>query len=1380
MHYRRFAAGMALVLLLSTVLSPAAALAAADSNVSPVQDITAQIPTIPTPDRVQKEKARVIGETDAGGTEAARYIVQLQAAPVALYQGEIEGLSPTTPAFTGQSRLAVESASAQAYQSYLQAEQATALATIDFTLGRSVNSVFSYQVVFNGFTLELTPQEAATVAAMEGVKSVYRDKLNYLQTDAGPAWIGSPTVWDGRDVPSNVGTRGEGIVVGILDSGINMDNPSFADVGDDGYDHMNPRGKLYGVCDANSELFDPAFTCNDKLIGAYDFADTTDPSEDDGPEDNDGHGSHTASTTAGNVVNMSRNFPTIVYGATISGVAPHANIISYDVCYLDGCPGSATLAATEQAVIDKVDVINYSIGSPSPTDPWLDAATIAFLAATEAGVVVVTSTGNNGPGFATVGSPNNAPWMFAVGASTHDRKLLNSLVNMSGGDTNPPADLAGKSLTSGYGPAPVVYAGDYGDALCLEPFPAGTFDGEIVVCDRGQIARVGKGQNVLDGGAGGYVLANDAASGNSLNGDPHVLPGVHITYADAVILKEWLATGEEHAATISGTTANLADANGDIMASFSSRGANDPIDIIKPDITGPGVDILAAYKDPEDYEFLSGTSMSGPHVAGAAALMNALHPDWTPSQIKSALMTTALVDGVVKEDGVTPADPFDFGAGRVDLTKAAKAGFVLDITGDEYIGADPAVGGEPSALNLPSLGKGNCVGICSWTRTIQSTLDQDVDWTVAGTLEGGGSITIEPASFTLAAGDTQDLIITTNVVDADQRTWLFGQVVFTPSNDVTVPGRFPVAVYSDVISLSDIEIETRRDQGRYAIEDIVSIEITDFNASLYADAPTVTDDIEVAQDPTNDNPYDLGNGGVVWQTVELSADSKVFNVYTANSTSPDLDLYVGFDGDGDGEPDADEELGFSASGTADEQVRLSAPLEAGTYWILAQNWDASEAEVDTFSLGVTIVDSTDSTEAIVLTTPDSVDAESPFDISIDWNILDWVVGEPFIGVLEIADGDDFIISVGVDLLRQEDDVTLSTQEEVVEPGATLTYEISVEVEPSIKGDFVVYNFTATLPDGLTYVDGSAAIPPTTVSGNTIVWNNIPVSKLRDYVQSNSTSDPMCDTGFGGYVDLEGLGITTVPGVEGDGVALGNPLGTEFDFYGTAYEVVGITDDGFLTVLGEVGDDSSVNTDLPDPALPNGLMAPMWRDLALVYDAELNRGLSIASGGTDVYIFEYDGVEPSPVGSTSDRFDFEVVLWTEVDDTPGVPEIIFAYDNLNGDVSPATIGVENADGTSASKYAFNDANLEDGFQICYDWIVPSPSITATFQALVGDSFDGRTNVETKLDHTVVADGYGTDTASVFTIVQAPTAIDDEAPDFVPGEDQRIFLPVIKVE
>ncbi len=757
----------------------------------------------------------VVNETGEPGPDT--YIVLHQAPPLALYDGSVAGLLATATDVTGEPRLDPTTPASVAYLEYLTAEQDALLARIEASIGHSVDPTFRYAAALNGFAVTLTVDEAATVSSLTGVARVERDSDRFLLTDNGPAWIGADAIHDGSATPDAVGTLGEGVVVGVIDTGINADHPSFAAIGPvDGYVHLNPRGTFFGACDP---VLGTPF-CNNKLVGVYDFTGTS-------PEDDNGHGSHTASTSAGNVVDVELVAPTNTINRRIAGVAPHANIISYKACVTTPvrgtCPISALIASINQATLDQVDVINFSIGGSS-SDPWADLDAQAFFSANAAGIFAATSAGNDGPGAATLGSPADAPWVTSVGASTHDRRLQNGLISMAGGDTTPPADLFGKSNTSGYGPAPIVYAGDYPSALtatpelcgagtleaAVSPWPPGTFNGEIVVCDRGEFGRVAKAQHAMEAGAGGFILANDFDNGDSVVADGYAIPGVHISHDDGVILKAWLASGAGHTGTIRGTNADESPDFADSMAGFSSRGPNPAFaGLVKPDVTAPGVDILAAFNTPvlttgtDEYNIISGTSMSSPHTAGAGALIRAAHPGWSPDEVKSALMTTAFTTvptdtethGTFKEDGTTPTDAFDLGAGRIDLRQAALAGFVLDESDADYTAANPGDGGDPTSLNIASFGTSSCSGTCSWTRTISSTLGADVGWTFSFDAPAGVVLSSDQPTITLAAGGEATFTVTADVTAAPTSQWLFGTVSMTPDAAGVPVAKFPLALF---------------------------------------------------------------------------------------------------------------------------------------------------------------------------------------------------------------------------------------------------------------------------------------------------------------------------------------------------------------------------------------------------------------------------------------------------------------------------------------------------------------------------------------------------------------------------------------------------------
>ncbi|MGH8444272.1 MAG: S8 family serine peptidase, partial [Solimonas sp.] len=465
------------------------------------------------------------------------YFVHLMDAPLARYDGRIKSLAATSIAASAGRNAAkngvldVASSRSRAYMDYLKTQQSGALGSVTRKLGRSVAPRDQFRIALNAMTIYLSAAEAQKLRSLPQVRAVERAELRRLQTDRGPQWIGAKAVWAG--VPGVAPTQGEGVVVGIIDTGIRPEAPSFAAVGGDGYQHHNPLGDgvYLGDCVPRPDL------CNDKLIGIVSYEDITSTYADVRDPygvDYNGHGSHTASTVAGNVLNDVPVYNAIGQLAQltfpqISGVAPHANIVAYQVCYPDdggGCLPDLTVLSVEHAIEHGVRVLNYSISGPS-MDPWNSADAMAFLAAREAGIHVAVSAGNTGPDASTIGSPGNAPWVTTVAASTHDRAYSAKTLGGFSGGTPPAATIQGKGVTGGY-TGTVVDAADYGDELCLAPFAPGTFSGQIVICSRGNNARVEKGANVLAGGAGGMILANVDAATNDVQEDYHALPAIHV------------------------------------------------------------------------------------------------------------------------------------------------------------------------------------------------------------------------------------------------------------------------------------------------------------------------------------------------------------------------------------------------------------------------------------------------------------------------------------------------------------------------------------------------------------------------------------------------------------------------------------------------------------------------------------------------------------------------------------------------------------------------------------------------------------------------------------------------------------------------------------
>lgn len=914
--------------------------------------------------------------------QPGRYIVKLSDPPLASYRGGIADLAPTNPEVLETIKLDVENPAGLAYLGYLAGRHQAIGTAMTAVLGDAVEVLFDYRYAFNGIAVELTPAQADRVRGLPGVADVQPDVELRLLTDAGPSWIGAPAVWDG--IAGAPGTRGEGVVVGVIDTGINAFHPSFADVGGDGFDHDNPRGRFYGLCDP---LTGAPF-CNDKLIGVHDFTGTT-------PLDDNGHGSHTASTAAGNAVTAVVNAPTTSLSRDISGVAPHANLITYKGCIVIGnCVGISLVAAIDQAVADEVDVLNFSIGGV-PADPWADDNAEAFLGARDAGVLVVASAGNSGPGPGTVGAPATAPWLLSVGASTHDRTFLGSVADLTGGATPPPADIEGRTFSAGYGPAPIVYAGSYGDPLCAQPFLPTTFNGEIVICDRGDNTRVEKGRNVRLGGAGGMVLANAEPDGETSVADPHELPAAAIGFTDGRALKEWVSTGTGHQGTLTGTTVAKDPALGDVMARFSSRGPNLPVqDVIKPDVTAPGVDILAAVDStdptvpgtnplaPPAFGLISGTSMSSPHTTGAAALLRALHPDWTPAEVVSALTSTGRTDGLRKDDGTTRADPFDLGGGRVDLTQAARAGLVLDETAADFLAANPATDGDPATLNLATMAHQGCSASCSWQREVTNALPTAATWQTSVAAPDGVTLSVTPEQFRLEPGETAVLTVTADVADQPSGDWVFGSVQLAPlQSSVAAVQHLTVAVLPGGAP-RPVFIEPDSASGSADTQVQAPVEITGFTSTVLGLQQSEITERQLPQDPTLLSAYD-GSAGTFHTTVQVPDGSPLLTAEILDTTSTDLDLYVGLDADGDEAPDATEQVCASSGDANPESCRLNNP-EGGTYWVMVINYTTGLV-IDNVTLQTVLIPPVDNGNLTVAGPGGSVPAGESFPVTLSWD-----------------------------------------------------------------------------------------------------------------------------------------------------------------------------------------------------------------------------------------------------------------------------------------------------------------------------------------------------------------------------------------------------------
>ena len=903
--------------------------------------------------------------------QAGGYVVLLDDPALASYTGGIDGLAATKPA-AGES-VDLTGAAAQAYVSYLADSQADLLAEVD------VEATYTYQVAFNGFAAELDGAAATKLSTLPGVTAVLPDEVRSLDTVQTPEFLGltgDDGVW--ADL-GGVDAAGKGVVVGVIDSGVWPENASFAGdelrqgrapgtngkgrvVGrnplmgrpfvtpDDEIVMLKADGTLFrGECELG-EAWDTADLCNDKLITARYFADSFLASvpEADRREfeyisarDGDGHGSHTASTAAGN-----DGVPMSIDGIELgegSGMAPAAKLAVYKVCWEDddpgtgGCYTSDSVKAIDQSVIDGVDVLNYSISGSTTTT--VDAVELAFYNAANAGVFVAASAGNSGPTTST--TAHNSPWVMTVGATTFKRDEATVLLgdgtrHLGASVTTQPFPQTTTVLSS----EAVLAGADTSAATLCTP---GTLDpavvtGAVVVCDRGVVDRVAKSAAVEQAGGVAMILTNTTPG--SLDPDFHPVPTVHVDEVAGAAIKAYVSSSAAPTAGIEpGNTTGSTDTPIPQIAGFSSRGPSlaSGSDIIKPDITAPGVAVVAAYapnlNNGDDFNAISGTSMSSPHVAGLGALVLGEHPQWHPSVVKSAMMTTA--GDIAAADGGDETDPFVQGSGFVAPTDMFTPGLVLPATEQDWGGFYAGQGlqlGEPGSefaevaatdLNYPSIAIGQQAGPQTVRRTFQAL--QRGTWTVDADVPGY-EVTTSVAQVTGNAGGTRSTSVdfTFTRTDAPLAAWASGFVTLTGPTTVRMP-----------VALRPVSVAAPAEVSATAADGSVGITVTSgFSGELDLATQGLTQGVT--------------RPGSIEATVAVASISEVptgtslarFDLDSANDAG-DFDLEV-YRMNAEG-TELVAVAGISATGAADERVDLLDPVP-GLYYSVVSNYANAPGE----------------------------------------------------------------------------------------------------------------------------------------------------------------------------------------------------------------------------------------------------------------------------------------------------------------------------------------------------------------------------------------------------------------------------------------------------
>jgi len=928
---------------------------------------------------------RLAGSEDPGVRKT--YIVQLRG-PAAAERHAALRVAASKPGLAGAPRVRFDktSTAVQSHTAQLAEKQSRVFAKA----GAGAELIYSYRYSLNGFAARMHPLQAHKLESLPEVLHVWEDEIRPLATNFSLDFLGLFDADTGlRGTP---GLDGENVIIGVIDSGIAPKHPALKDTKEADrpracqsdwaensflglwlcrrYDKredvvlFEPLENWTGICEAG-ERFE-ATDCNNKLIGARFFIDGAETSGpiDEGeirsPRDVDGHGTHTATTAAGNRVKAS------IFGTSIGnveGVAPRARIAVYKACWLRpdqqraSCNTSDLANAIDVAVADGVDIINYSVGSS------LDRVTapddVALLGAAKAGVLAVVAAGNEGPNLSTIGSPAGGPWVITAAASSRDGDASFEAI-----EVKTPSAIAGLIAIKEANFTPrLADRGPVDSALVLVDDDDDTFDDgsagttsdaceplvndselsdKIALIQRGGCSFTDKIRNAADAGAVAavvYNIAGDPIVMNGTSGESDI-PAVMIGQADGNLIIAELDADIEVTVSLDDGQLLTEDDNGNVMATFSARGPGPVADILKPDVTAPGINILAGYTPDatnatpdENFAYLSGTSMSTPHVAGVAALLLQAHPDWSPAAIKSALMTTAR-QSLVAPDGETPANPFDFGAGHIVPNAANDPGLVYDVSDDQYDAfacgtASPGVTTErcdeleaagfsflAADLNQPSISVGRLAGERTVTRTVTNATDQSETYTASIVAPSGIGVAVNPPSISIGPGQSASFDVTLSSLSGPLDLWRFGSVTWDSGTH---------SVYS-TLAVRPTSVTAPAQVTDFGDSGTLSFPVEFGYTGAYSPGvhglrlPLVVDGF-VEPDPTKTFEFDSGKTGVTIHLIDVPADEAYlrFALFdTLTDGDDDLDLFIYFCADNvncvrvgeSGEPTSNEEVNF--------------------------------------------------------------------------------------------------------------------------------------------------------------------------------------------------------------------------------------------------------------------------------------------------------------------------------------------------------------------------------------------------------------------------------------------------------------------------------------
>lgn len=752
------------------------------------------------------------GAAVSSAPEAAKdarqlYAVTLHAPSVLAFQAETQlpaqsrrsGLAPTAPR-AGQT-FDPKNREVQAYRQFLADQRHQLLAAMSSKIQRNLTPNQHWDLIGNGFSVSLTATEAAQLSRFPDIADLHAEPvLKPLPLSTAEIRSQINAGLPGKAVSSD----GEGVVVGIVGSGIDPTLAAFSATSSDGYTHQNPRGRRFGLCVDTPA----AVRCNDKLIGMYDFVNEAGALGIDQGRDLAGFSTAAASIIAGNPVAGSINAAGTPIAITHVGVAPRANLITYKMFGGPDWtgPGVSSLAVINQAVQDQVDVLVLNYFTPNATNPWTSQSEQALLQARAAGTLVVAGFDGRTEQAGEINGPGSAPWVmdsgYAVPASGHRA----TVTDIRGPGLSEPFSLSGQSFSPSVADAELILSADRANGLpqcgtlntnpsnpsgANNPFPLGSLAGMIVVCDFYAFSVAEMADNAKAAGAVGMVVLNnnnfDARHVTLMQSSS--LPFVHLSKLDGDRLRSAMVAARNLngrlRARIDASSVQALPAAGVLPYATSDSASRVYNGVLKPNLVVPADSIFAAAIGGGAYYQIGYSLAASSVAAGMAAKVMSVRPEWSLAQVESALHLTATD---ARLNGTSPvlqaAAGSDAGSGVANADLATQAGLHFPITIDDFQSANPATGGDPTQLNLPSIYTRRCLDVCSFTRRVAANFAGS--WTIQ--TEGNAHLQLEvtPSQFSLQANETVTLTINARLLNRPNvGAILNGKVLFVSSNNPT-------------------------------------------------------------------------------------------------------------------------------------------------------------------------------------------------------------------------------------------------------------------------------------------------------------------------------------------------------------------------------------------------------------------------------------------------------------------------------------------------------------------------------------------------------------------------------------------------------------------